>query len=234
MKDISSRLLEIMQAVADPVRLALLQHLMAGPAPVAELVAVIGTTQPNMSNHLALLRARRLVRAVRAGRQMIYEIADPAVAQLVESLSAVVRSPAAATRKSPALIEARTCYDHLAGKLGVALFDALVQRRAIQNVSGKRGRKVRSGLGLVRLGPAAQQVFAGLRIDLDSACKEKRRFATACLDWTEERPHLGGALGAAVWSRFVERGWVIRKPGTRAVILTPAGRKAVNKLGVYG
>jgi DNA-binding transcriptional ArsR family regulator len=226
-------LLKLLQALGDPVRLAVLQHLMGGAAPVSEMVAITGASQPNVSNHLAFLREQHLVRATRVGRQMVYEIADASVAQLVEALSRVAGAPPP-NMKTPPVIQARTCYDHLAGKLGVALFDALVGRQALRDVRvpAERRRKVRGGLGTVELGPHAQDIFTDLGIDLDAVGKEKRQFATACLDWTEDRPHVGGALGAALWSSFLERGWIARKPGSRAVLVTPSGRTSFGKLGM--
>jgi DNA-binding transcriptional ArsR family regulator len=224
----------LLQTLADPLRLAVLQHLMGGGAAVSELAAVTGVTQPNLSNHLAILRRRGLVRATRVGRQMIYEIADSAAAGIIESLARAAGPPLRAAKASPPLVLARTCYDHLAGKLGVGLFDALVKRRALQPAPARRAvrKKVRAVLGEVALGPRADSVFSDLGIDLDAVTREKRQFAGACLDWTENRPHLGGALGAAVWSRFVEQGWVERRPGSRAILLTPRGRRAVARLGI--
>ncbi len=230
----NARAVEFLETLADPLRLSVLQRLMQGGAAVSELVALIGVSQPNVSNHLAILRRRGLVRATRVGRQMVYELAHPSVAEIVESLARAAGPPPRAARDSPPIALARTCYDHLAGKLGVALFDGLVKRQAIQApLRGARGRrKVRSGLGAVALGPRAEQVFSDLGIDLAGVREEKRQFATACLDWTEHRPHLGGALGAAIWSRFMEQGWVERRPGSRAVVLTPRGRRALARLGI--
>ncbi len=224
-------LVEVIQALADPLRLAMLQQLMAGPGTVSELVALSGASQPNVSNHLALLRERGLVRATRQGRASVYELRDATVAQLVESLSALAghepTEPDAKTvvRASPTLAAARTCYDHLAGRLGVALFDALVARGAIAGPPN---------LGQpVELGPEAQAVFGALGIDLAAARRARRRFATGCLDWTERRPHLGGALGAAIWAASAERGWVAREPGGRALVVTDAGRCGLHEwLGI--
>jgi hypothetical protein len=136
--------------------------------------------------------------------------------------------------KTPPVVQARTCYDHLAGKLGVAVFDTLIARHALHAVSvpATKGRKVRSGLGAIRLGPRAASVFGELDIDIETVAQEKRQFATACLDWTEDRPHVGGALGAAVWARCLERGWIARKPGSRAVLITPAGRVGFAGFGI--
>jgi DNA-binding transcriptional ArsR family regulator len=125
-------LLKILTALADPVRLALLQHLMGGSATVSELVAVTGATQSNVSNHLQVLRRRGLVRARRLGRQREYELRGTHVARLIEELGAVAGDRQAPVVKDRALIEARTCYDHLAGKLGVRLFEALELRQAIR------------------------------------------------------------------------------------------------------
>lgn len=215
-------LVELAQALADPVRLAILQSLMGGPATVSELMALTGATQSNVSNHLAVLRERELVQTKREGRQVTYTLRDTSVAQLIESLSAVAGHIPQKLWKSPQLVKARTCYDHLAGKLGVALFDALVARGALHPPAAQRG--------LLEPGPAAAEVFGAFGIDLAAARRERRKLATACLDWTERRPHLGGALGAALWARCVERGWVVRQPGSRAIILTDAGRQSLRDL----
>src|SRR5438477_492894 len=111
------------------------------------------------------------------------------------------------------------------GRLGVALFKGLVARGALKAPSEVPGD--------VALGSRGQRLFAALRVDLESARRERRRFATACLDWTERRPHLGGALGAALWAELLARGWIVRRPGTRAVVLTAAGARGLKRaLGV--
>jgi DNA-binding transcriptional ArsR family regulator len=222
--DVSPRLLAITQALADPLRLAVLHHLMGGPASVSELMTVVDAEQSRLSNHLALLRERDLVRATRQGRQVIYELHDPAVARLVESLGQIGGAPAR-TVKSVPIARARTCYDHLAGRLGVAVFTALVARQAV--------RPQKETPGEVELGPQAARVFGTLGVELDEAREKRRRFATACLDWTERQPHLGGALGAALWAELTARGWIARRPGTRAVAVTPAGARGLKRtLGV--
>lgn len=83
--------------------------------------------------------------------------------------------------------------------------------------------------GDVTLGPRGERLFAALRVDVEAARRERRRFATACLDWTERRPHLGGALGAALWAEVVSRGWIVRRSGSRAVVLTPAGARGLKR-----
>ena len=219
------RLGEVAQALADPLRIVVLQHLMGGPATVSEIVSITGESQSKVSNHLALMRERGLVRAIRNGRQRIYELRDASVAQLVESLTAVAGAEPARYRESPPLATARTCYDHLAGRVGVALFALLRSRGAIGEPEEPKAA--------VELGSAGEAVFGSLGIDLEEARRERRRFAYACLDWTERRPHLGGALGAVLWARFVERGWVLKKPGTREVIVTDEGKQSLEQeLGV--
>jgi DNA-binding transcriptional ArsR family regulator len=222
--DETPRLLEVIQALADPLRLAVLHHLMGGPASVSELMAAIGTEQSRLSNHLAVLRNRGLVRATRQGRQIIYEIRDAAVGRLVESLAQVGGAPPRTTKSAP-IAHARTCYDHAAGRLGVAVFKALVERRALKPQTGVPGD--------VELGPEAARCFRKFNVDLDTVRQERRRFATACLDWTERQAHLGGALGAALWDELVVRGWVARRPGSRAVVITRAGARGLKRtLGV--
>jgi DNA-binding transcriptional ArsR family regulator len=222
--DLSGRVLAITQALGDPLRLAVLHHLMGGAASVSELMAVVGAEQSRLSNHLAVLRERGLVRASRHGRQVLYELHDRAVARLIESL-AQIGGPPTRTVKSAPVAHARTCYDHLAGRLGVAIFEALMAGGALKTQ--------KAAPGAVELAPKAGRLFGKLGVDLEAARQERRRFATACLDWTERRPHLGGALGAAVWAELVSRGWIVRRPGTRAVVVTGAGTRGLKRtLGV--
>lgn len=214
-------------ALSDPVRLSVMQVLMGGVATVSELVSATGATQSNVSNHLKVLREQGLVRSERRGRQSIYEIPDASVAQLVESLTAVAGGPEAPIFGTDPMAEARTCYDHLAGRLGVGLYGALVDADALVPTSGVRGD--------VRLGPDAPRVFRTIGVDTARTVEEagRRRFAFACPDWTERLPHLGGALGAAVCERFFEESWVRRREGTRVIEFTGAGRVVVlQRLGL--
>lgn len=238
--DAYQRLIAITQALADPLRLDIIRELMGGPATVSELTALTGATQPNISNHLALLRERGLVRATREGRQMRYEARDPAVASLIEALVAVAGAPEkpAPERATPPLALARVCYDHLAGQVGVALFDALVAHDALRMIPAAQTAQPHAGRAgsasaAVELGPAGEALFAEVGVATHVAQRSKRRFAFACVDWTERRPHLGGALGAALYTAAVAQGWVARQPGSRAVIVTEAGRQALReRLGV--
>lgn len=225
----NDRLLALAQALADPLRLAILQRLLEGPASAAELTALVAAAQPRVANHLALLRQCGMVRRTRLGRQAVYELRNALVADLIESL---VGAAGAEPREQPTLAplaKARTCYDHLAGKYGVAVFDALLAAGALADQAPTSGGQPgeRSSLAL---GPAADRVFPALGVDVRQAAHTRRRLATACVDWTERRPHLGGALGAAVWRALVERGWLLRQPGTREVIVTQAGKQGLQDL----
>jgi DNA-binding transcriptional ArsR family regulator len=221
---INASALAITQALSDPLRLAVLQHLMGGPATVTELMLATTAAQSRLSNHLAVLREGKLVRAIRQGRQIVYEIRNPAVARLVESLAQLAGPLPRAVKSSP-VARARTCYDHLAGRLGVAVFKALVRAGALR-APATTGAEV-------ELGPHADKVFTSLGVDVDAARTERRRLLSACLDWTERQPHLGGALGAALWAEMTARRWIARRPGTRAVTVTRTGTRGLKRtLGV--
>lgn len=225
----SQRAAQLAQALADPLRLTLLRHLMGGSATVAELEAATGASQSKVSNHLALLRAQNLVRAERQGRQMRYHIADPTVAQLVEALTVLAGEPPKLTRPVAPLAEARTCYDHLAGSLGVALFDRLVGVDALIPPPDDEQPAKLGPSGEVRLGPNADAIFSRLGIDVSAVAAHRRQFAYACRDWTERRFHLGGALGAALCQHFLDQHWV--EPGIkrRQLKLTDTGRAALRE-----
>jgi hypothetical protein len=118
------------------------------------------------------------------------------------------------------LREARTCYDHLAGRAGVGLFDVLLSNHVIANANDRPGA--------IEDGPAAACFHRRFRLDTAALHVSRRRYAFGCLDWTERRPHLGGALAAAVADRLFERAWIERIPGGRAVRVTPRGRRGLS------
>lgn len=210
--------ISIAQAVAEETRLQILHRLMEGPAAVAELVAESEKSQSLVSNHLAVLKQANLVAFEREGRKSVYRLANASVATLIESLAAL-SGPGKDTSVTPALARARTCYDHLAGSLGVELYEGLVKAKALKADGDDLG-----------LGKNGAEVFARLGVDVAEAAKARRRFAIPCLDWTERKAHLGGSLGAALCHAFTARGWIVRQPRSRAVTLTPSGRKNIRKL----
>ena len=210
--------------VADPSRARMLVALMDGRARTAkELAYGAGVTPQTASSHLAKLLAARLLAVERQSRHRYYRLAAPAVGQTVEALMAVSppRAQAAAPRRATAgpldrLRLARTCYDHLAGRLGVAVTDALVRRRLVQAV----GRDY-------RVTAAGARALGRLGVDVERTRRERRAFARQCLDWSERRMHLAGALGAALARRCLDLGWVTRVEDGRALVLTTTGRRGL-------
>lgn len=214
----------------DSFDLTLLRHLARGPAMVSKLAMLAGASRSRVSKRLATLCGRGLACRVHQGPQEVFHLADPALAS---DLSADARTGGESSTLGgvPPVIFARTCHDHLAGQVGVALFEALVALGAILD-PGPPKPKGTGPKTPVALGPAAPEVFGGLGIDLDALRRRNSRFAFACLDWTERRGHLGGALGAALFEKFMSRGWLIRGAETRAVTLSEEGRRGLS--GTFG
>ncbi len=210
----------VAETIAEPSRLRLLQALMA-PATVSELVARTGFRQANISNHLARLRAHGLVNRKRSGRLVEYRLANESVARLVESVS-VLAGPAPAAERA-ILGEARTCYDHLAGRLGVALFDGLIAANAIRDDPQAHGA--------IRFGRQASRILGSLGVDIQTIVPGRRRLAYRCLDWTERRDHIGGTLGAVLASAFLAHGLVRRRRGDRALEVAPRAWLRIDSLG---
>ncbi len=208
----------IISALSDPTRIEILHRLMEGPTVVAELVDATGSSQPNISNHLAVLRRAKLVVAEQEGKQRRYVLANPAVASLIESL--LVLSDPPATKASPPVAFARTCYDHLAGQLGVAIFQGLSQSRMVRQSSD----------GALTLTKKGEQRLSDGGIDITSLYHKRRRFAYECLDWTEKKAHIGGSLGAAICAHCVQEGWIVRNSANRSVRLTAQGRSDIAEL----
>jgi DNA-binding transcriptional ArsR family regulator len=208
--------------MADPARAAMLGALLGGtPLSAGELSHLAGVSPATASAHLARLLDGGLVAVTRQGRHRYYRLAGHEVATVLEALAQIspVR-PARSLRQSReavALAQARTCYDHLAGRAGVELLDALL-RTGVLNGNG-------SGAGVAyEVTADGAEKLAGFGVDVTQVRQSRRRFAGACLDWTQRRPHLNGALGAAVTGRLLELGWIERGPSRRAVRVTGPGR----------
>jgi DNA-binding transcriptional ArsR family regulator len=210
--------------IGDHARAEVLTALLADRALTAtELAAVAGVTKQTISAHLAKLLDAKLVAVEKQGRHRYFRLADQDVAHLLESLMGVAfRTGAVRARSSPrepALRKARVCYDHLAGEVGVRIYEGLMQRHAL----------VASADGLA-LSAQGRRLFRKLAIDVDALAKQKRAFCRACLDWSERRHHLAGALGAALLDRLVELGWARRARDSRVVALTPHGQQAIYRM----
>lgn len=208
---------DIAGLLADRARAAMLTALLDGrPLAAGELARVAGVSAQTASSHLAKLLDGGLVTVIKQGRHRYYELGGPEVAQVIEAMSRI--SPEVPvkslrqSREARLLREARSCYDHLAGEAGVALYASLVQGGFLASFEvTEKGER--------RLGELGIDV-AGLR-------GGKRRFAGDCLDWTERRPHLSGALGAALLRRMIELGWLERGRTRRALKVTETGLKGL-------
>jgi DNA-binding transcriptional ArsR family regulator len=192
--------------LGDPARANILTALMDGRAlTVSELAEAAGVTLQTASGHLAKLDAANLLVAEKQGRHRYFRLSGPDVAQVLEALMGLAqRTGATRVRTGPkdaALQSARVCYDHLAGERGVALLKGARQQGLID------GEK---DLALTEKGRAFVSDFG---IDLAALEKGRRPVCRACLDWSERHSHLGGALGAAILSCMIDRGWVRRGAG---------------------
>jgi DNA-binding transcriptional ArsR family regulator len=225
---------------ADPSRARVLMGLADGRAlPATVLAAEAGVSPQAMSSHLAKLTSAGLVRVERSGRYRYYALAGPHVGEVLEALALVAQpQPVTSLRQGTRvqrLRAARTCYDHLAGQLGVAVTQALIDRAVLVPLDGIGDGSRRAGDGLsarlprhpYRLGDAATGVLAGLGVDLNEIAQRPsgraRPLLKMCLDWTEQRHHLSGALGAALMAAFVRAGWVVHRRAPREVELTRTG-----------
>jgi DNA-binding transcriptional ArsR family regulator len=210
--------------LADPTRAAMCQALVGGEArPAGELATRAGVSAQTASNHLARLMAGRILRVEQQGRWRYYRLANAEVAHAVEAL-AVVAPPTPRSVESNGhdgaarrLKEARTCYSHLAGRLGVALADALVAEGWLED-DGRRYRVTVKGARALRA--------LGIEANGQGGQAPARR----CLDWTERRAHVAGPVGTALAELALGRGWVRRMRGTRAVRVTPSGLAGLQRV----
>jgi len=208
--------------MGDPARAAMLTALLDDRALAAgELAELAGVSPATASEHLTRLLGGGLVTVTSQGRHRYYRLAGHRVAAAIEALShlsppAPVRS-LRRSREAAALAQARTCYDHLAGQAGVALLDALLAG----------GVLARHDPEVLEVTAAGEATLAAFGVDVASLRHSRRRFAGACLDWTERRPHLNGALGAAITARLLGLGWIERGARRRAVRVTPAGQEGL-------
>lgn len=215
--------------LADPGRAAMLWSLMDGRArPAGELTIIAGLSPSAASGHLAKLAESGLLALEVRGRHRYYRIATAEIAAAIEALAHLAQASAPA-RPAPApaaartvpidMRYARTCYDHMAGELAVRVFDHLLAR----------GWLVDEG-GTVEATDEGCAMLAQWGIDVGAQRTRKRRFACTCLDWSERRAHLGGALGAALLDHWTEHRWVEHAEKPRVLRITPAGRQRFDAL----
>jgi len=214
--------------IGDGTRARILLSLMDGRARTGiELAAVADVGPSTASVHLHRLEGARLVSVRRQGKHHYYSLAGAEVARLLERLAALAggSSGSFACRAPKHLRAARTCYDHIAGSVGVALlerFHALGWLRPLGSPSD----------ATYDLSPGGTRAFGSMGLELDAVRAARRRFAFGCLDWTERRHHLGGALGAALLLLARRRKWIRQDLDSRALRVTELGRRELARLGV--
>ena len=205
--------------ISEPSRAAILMALMDGGAlPAGELAHQARIAPQTASSHLSKLVAGELLVVERRGRHRYYRLAGSEIGQALEMLLALAPQTPLLQRQlaepdGPIRV-ARTCYDHLAGRLGVGVTQALLKRKVIAT-DDEQYRVTKKG----------ETWFAEFGIDLDQARQSRRVFAKQCLDWTERQPHLAGALGAAVLNRLIEQKWIARVKGDRSLRIAHRGKE---------
>jgi DNA-binding transcriptional ArsR family regulator len=213
-----TRFAEIAALAGDPARANMLHALMDGRALTAtELAAAAAITPQTASGHLSRMTEAGLLTVLQQGRHRYHRLASPVVAEMMESIMVVatagepLSARIAVGPRDAALRYARTCYNHLAGYLGVALADALVAEGHLE-LTGDAGFFSASGT----------QFLADLGLDLSRQI-HSRALCRPCLDWSERRPHLAGDIGTGLATLCFDKGWTRRCAGSRAVTITPAG-----------
>jgi DNA-binding transcriptional ArsR family regulator len=213
----------IAAAIGEPGRARMLYSLMDGHARTSTELAVVADVSPSTASvHLNRLKAAHLVKVLVQGKHRFYSLEGPDVASALEGLSVLAGGsrnkfvPSTPSR----LRVARTCYDHLAGSVGVLLHDRFKTLRWLS--PGSTGSD-----NAYDLTAAGTKAFETLGIDLDATRAVRRRFAFACLDWSERRPHVGGALGAALLKVALKRKWVVQDLDSRALSITSLGRREI-------
>jgi DNA-binding transcriptional ArsR family regulator len=208
---------EIAALAGDPARANILTALLDGRAMTAtELAYAARVTPQTTSAHLGKLTGAGLITATPSGRHRYFRLASPKVAQMLESIVAVAGDNRPRfrpmSRQAVALQTARMCYDHIAGQLGVRIADAMTSRGYLV-LEDDGGQITETGM----------RYLWELGIDTRVAGKGRRHLCRACLDWTERRPHVGGAIGAALAERWLALGWIARAKDSRAVTVTSDG-----------
>jgi DNA-binding transcriptional ArsR family regulator len=210
---------EIAALVGDPARATMISALLDGrPLTASELALAAHITPQTASTHLAKLTEAGVLSVVRQGRHRHFRLASPTVADMIDGIVAVALQTRPRyrplSRHARALSAARMCYDHLAGRLSVDLTDAFVARDYV--VLDDEAAEITT---------AGARFFIGFGVQLPTPRSTRRRFCRLCLDWTERRPHIAGALGVAITQRYFDLGWLERLKRGHAVTITPLGRR---------
>jgi DNA-binding transcriptional ArsR family regulator len=210
-------LARLARTIGDPTRVRMLQLLMDGRALTAKELAYGAGVEPATGTaHLQKLFADSLVGARVQGRHKYFRLASPDVARCLEAMLAVALPIQQRPEERTPIQEARFCYDHLAGRLAIELTQALASRKLLR-MNGNEFALTAKG----------ERWCGEFEIDLRALRLARRQFAPYCLDWSERKEHIGGALGAAIGERFVSHGWIKRERDSRAVRVTAAGVRAL-------
>lgn len=210
-------------AIGEPARARMLYCLADGHARTSTELSVVAEVSPSTaSEHLNRLKAARLVRVIVQGKHRLYSLNGPDVASALEALSVLGSGFERKAVPSPSsrLRAARTCYDHLAGILGVLLCDRLQRMGWLEPSANNAGNSY-------DLTPKGNKMIEALGINIEETRELRRRFAFGCLDWSERRSHLGGALGAALLKLAFKRKWLIQDLDSRALEITNSGRREI-------
>ena len=232
----TNQVAEIGMLIGEPARVAMLDALMDGRALTAsELARIAGVTPQTASSHLARLIAADLLKVKKQGRHRYHALASTDVAHMLEGIMQIASANAQKSRRrlvtgprDEAMRRARTCYDHFAGGLGVAIADGLIAKGFIE-LDDDGGLVTDAGLAALQKN--------GIDVEAGSATKRRssRPLCRPCLDWSERRPHVAGKLGAAICAHYFDKGYVRRVKSSRAVTVTPMGKKALRDMfGVRG
>jgi DNA-binding transcriptional ArsR family regulator len=210
---------EVAALVGNPARANILMALTNGRALTAtELAYVAGVSPQTTSEHLSRLKEANLLSLTKQGRHSYFRLSSPKIARMIESIMVVAADGPQRYRPrwngDDQLRTARTCYDHIAGRLGVALADALTRHKHVV-LAEDGGMVTRAG----------EKFLADFGIKLNEAREGRRTFCRPCLDWSERRPHLAGALGAALADRCFDLGWIARLRDSRALKISPTGER---------
>src|SRR5262245_61717281 len=218
-------LADVARLLGEPARTRMLTALLGGCALTAkELAYFARVTAPTASSHLSRLVAGDLLVMEKQGRCHYYRLKSTEVASAIEGLMTVAPPPRGwppGHGVDPALRSARLCYDHMAGRLGVSVCDMMRKRHYIVLADG-------SG----ELTGPGERFLAHLGVDLARARGAKRHYCRSCIDWTERRYHIAGAIGAALAQAFLDREWITRVPDTRALRVTAVGKTELAAIGV--
>jgi DNA-binding transcriptional ArsR family regulator len=209
--------------IGDATRASILWNLLDGRAFTAtELAIAVETSAQNISMHLGKLLEASLICVEKQGRHKYYRFSNKEVAYAVEAMANLIPKPKVAVKKKskeyPPIKYCRTCYDHLAGKIGVALTDSLLEQKIIVQQDNT-----------FEISKEGARWFSDFGIDLPEAQKQKRIFLKPCLDWSERRNHIAGSIGALLLNKMISEDWLRRNKNSRAVTITGKGEKELLK-----